>query len=256
MKYKKILIFIWWIFSAILIIGWNQADIKHREIETNKVTGKVFDKEKILSKLYDYNKEIELNNNIFASDENKAYKLIRGTKKVLLSAPHATQHIRDDREKGRDVLTGAIVRVLQELTDCYAIYTTHKTRFDPNWYDDTSYKEEIRKLIETENIIVVLDIHGAAERRPFEVDFGTMYGDSLLGEDYLLDKLILLLNKNDIRDLSFNFFSAQGQRTTTCFVADYGTPAVQIEINRKLRGKDREKTLKLIKALYEYIEGF
>ena len=44
------------------------------------------------------------------------------------------------------------------------------------------------------------------------------------------------------------------QKTVTRFISNNGTPAIQIEINRKLRGRDKEDTLKLIKALCGYIE--
>jgi hypothetical protein len=263
MRYKDIKFFIFCTLLTVLASGCNhsnQIQVKSFELLENKSVCESFDRKKILSKLYEYDTKSRKNGKEFALDEIDAYEYIEGTKNVLLSAPHNTPHFRAGREKRRDILTGAIVRVLQELTDCNAIYTTHKTRFDPNYYDDVPYKHKIKKLLKTKKIIIALDIHGARVDRPFDVDLGTMRGESLLGNFDLLDELVLSMSANNIENLSFNFFPGgsnkeKGQKTVTRFISNNGAPAIQIEINRKLRGKDKEETLKLIKILCEYIEG-
>lgn len=240
-----------------------------------EVTGPAQKSSELFARIQQYQDEIKTNNNVFPFEVTPpvdGFRVISGTKNILLSAPHATRHVRLDDAgnkitKESDLCTGAIARVLGELTQSTVIFTTHKSPFDPNFFDvddkgtlipddDTliPYKDRMTKLTQDFRFVVVLDIHGAAEDQTFDVDIGTLEGESLLGKDQLLPPLKQALNAQGITKLSSNFFSAAEKQTVTKFSAKtLNIPAMQLEINAQFRCRTEADTIRLVRALEEYI---
>lgn len=102
----------------------------------------------------------------------------QGDLPVLLSAPHACHHIRDDVAKMAEEYTAAIAIYVAKVTGCYAIYTTNKTIEDPNWVAAGEYKKAIGEMVTRHNIGFVIDIHGMTNRHHMGVALGTMLGRS------------------------------------------------------------------------------
>jgi len=155
---------------------------------------------------------------------------------ILVSAPHAVRHYRQKKIKMSDQFSGSIVYLLNQLTDCQAIATTKLYGGDPNVDNPCIYKERIAELCDKGKVKFVLDIHGAAREREFDVDFGTNGGKTLLVKTKTLELLERNFRSFGLNKLSHDYFAASGPNTLANFIArELGIPAVQIEINKQYR---------------------
>jgi len=189
-----------------------------------------------------------------------SYTVLTGEMPVLLSAPHAVKHFRraNDEPKEEDEFTGAIVRVLHGLTSCHVIYAA-RADLDANFYDDCPYKEGLSNLVRESGIKLVLDIHGAAAWRSFDIDVGTCKGAALLGRNDILPPLLDAFRRHGINGVfTDSVFSGCGQNTVTRFTSEVlGIPALQLEINKRFRDPENHprEFESLIKALEDYLKA-
>lgn len=193
-------------------------------------------------------------------EEGPSYTILTGTVPVLLSAPHAVKHFRraNDEPKEEDEFTGTIVRLLHGLTSCHAMHAA-RADLDANFYDDCPYKEGLRTAVKEKGIKLVLDIHGAAAWRAFDIDIGTCKGAALLGRDGLLPPLLDAFRRHEINGVFVDsVFSGCGQATVTRFVSEaLGVPALQLEINKRFRDPENHprEFESLIQALEDYLKA-
>lgn len=208
----------------------------------------------ILENIDDYDSHFYQNKNLKTPNGEESYQIIEGSGKVLLTAPHTVNHIRKGRTKLREVCTGAYAEVLHDLTNAPVIYMNYKD-IDSNYYDDTEFKFALSNYLdEHPEIKIVFDMHGASSTRPFDIDLGTMNGKSLNNKWFLPYLMKRYFKRENIKDISFNHFSAAYQDTVTKFVSKRGLVAVQIEINREFRCGEDEKTLDFVKSMKNIIE--
>jgi hypothetical protein len=156
---------------------------------------------------------------------------IEGTSSVLVSAPHATAQMREGKMKFADSGTGALAVMLHALAKTSVIYTTRMSPSDPNFYDDNAYKARLREMIASRRPKLVLDLHASHWYRPYDIDFGTMNGQSIVGREIWLHRLADGLGRAGFRDFSQDYFAAVTNQTVTKFVHTMGVPCVQMEIN-------------------------
>lgn len=155
---------------------------------------------------------------------------------VLVSAPHAVRHYRQKKIKMSDQFTGSIVYLLNQLAGCHAIAATKLYGGDPNFDDPCIYKERIAEICQREKVKFVLDIHGAAREREFDVDFGTNGGKNLLGKTRILELIERNFQGFGLSKLSRDHLAASGPNTISNYIArELGIPAVQLEINKHYR---------------------
>ncbi|MCO1604255.1 N-formylglutamate amidohydrolase [Desulfosporosinus nitroreducens] len=155
---------------------------------------------------------------------------------ILVSAPHAVRHYRQKKIKMSDQFTGSIVYLLNKLTGCHAIATTKLYGGDPNVDDPCIYKEKISDFCNIKKVKFVIDIHGAARERLFDVDLGTNSGKNLLGKARVPEILEQNFKDFGLSRTSHDYFPASGPNTVTNYVArELGIPAVQLEINKQYR---------------------
>ncbi len=160
------------------------------------------------------------------------FEFVRGSQRVIVSAPHATRPLREGKYRFSDGPgTAALAQSLHAICGATVINTTRNSPSDPNYYDDNDYKRELARLIAELHPMLVLDIHGSHPSRPYEVDFGTMHGDSLLGQEALVTDLAVHLRAEGLLNLSDNRFAASGKETVTKFASRLGVPAIQLEIS-------------------------
>lgn len=108
-----------------------------------------------------------------------------------MTAPHATRPFREGKYRFSDGAgTAALAILLNKLVGVTAIYTTYESPSDPNYYDDNDFKAAVLKEIEKRHPILLLDVHGSGEFRPYDVGLGTMNGRSLLGKEQILVLLV------------------------------------------------------------------
>lgn len=155
-----------------------------------------------------------------------------GTQQVIVSAPHATKPFRDGKYRFSDGPgTAALAQSLHTICGVSVINTIRDSPSDPNYYDDNDYKRELARLIAEQRPALVLDIHGSHPSRPYDVDFGTMDGAYLLGQEELVASLAAHLREEGLTNLSDNRFAASENDTITKFASRLHVPAIQLEIS-------------------------
>lgn len=187
------------------------------------------------------------------------FEFQEGKSGVLVTAPHATAQSRQGRLKGSDLGTGALALVLNYLAGTPTLYTTWASPSDPNFYDENPFKDALASLVKQRKPRLVLDLHASREDRPYDLDFGTLRGDSLLGKNALLKRLQHHLTEAGIGNLSDNAFAGERQATVVRFLHRKGVPCIQLEINAHwLRPEagpaELQRFMQLANALTSFIQ--
>jgi len=151
--------------------------------------------------------------------------------RVLVLAPHATAHMRQGKLEWADSGTGSLAEMLHELTGVPVVATTYLSPSDPNYYDDNDFKKAVADLVHRMNPVVVLDLHASHWYRPYDVDLGTMHGNSVKGHFALIQELGKRLTGEGLLNLSQDYFAAETNQTDTKWVSNLGFPAIQCEVN-------------------------
>ncbi len=191
-----------------------------------------------------------------ASDEFDGTVFLRGEIPVLVTAPHATTHVRVKMTKSYELYTGALSVILHSLTGAHALYTHRMSNIDPNYYDDSPFKESLQSIINEHDIRFVIDIHGTGSGRPYDIFPGVgLDGEFLIGKDSYLAILNETAQRKKILIGGLDIFPAAKQMTVAKFAATkIGVPAMQIEINRSLRQPEDNPTQ--FKKLVEFISSY
>jgi predicted small lipoprotein YifL len=178
-------------------------------------------------------KDIDSRSALIAPEGVPWFAVIEGTGPVIVTAPHATRPFRDGEYRFADGGgTAALAKALSKLTDATVMYTTFASPSDPNYEDDNDFKRELEKLIEKQKPRLIIDIHASHAYSPYDVDLGTMYGTSMLGNEVVAARLIETLRAEGIRNISYNTFAATKHSSITKFATRLGVAAIQMEINK------------------------
>ncbi|WP_052191984.1 ketol-acid reductoisomerase [Pseudomonas parafulva] len=221
-----------WVALAVSILGLGASALYIRSALAEEELERAIVEPSMVQSAIDLEQRISSQSRLDAPEGTSPVVIIPGNNKVIITAPHATESFREGRYRMSDGAgTAALATMLNSLTCATVIYTQYRTRSDANYYDDNAFKDALAKLIHTSKPMLVLDIHGSHDSRPYEVDFGTLEGKSLFGDSTRLHQLIASLHKEGILNLSSNYFAAQKNRTITRFSHAKGVPAIQLEIN-------------------------
>ncbi len=181
---------------------------------------------------------------------------VRGDIPVLVTAPHATAHVREGKLKRQEFYTGALVLLMNILEGSHALYTNRLSEIDPNYEDDCYFKDRLTEIVNAHDIRFVLDLHGTGKRHK---DIYPGVGESnefLLGHEGLIAELNNAIELNGISIGDYTTFPASKQMTVTKFAArKLGVPAMQLELNDSLRRPldNRERFLGLVKFLRDFV---
>lgn len=182
---------------------------------------------------------------------------VRGVAPILLTAPHACGHIRMNKLKSPETFTGSLAVILHSITGSHALYTHRASEIDPNFYDESPFKEKIATIVKRFGIRFVLDIHGTSTTKLGDVFPGVGFDhEFLLGNESFIDKLFECSARFGIRLGSPRIFPASRQMTVTRFVArKLGITSMQIEINERLRTPDKlpQSFDKLVRFLVDFL---
>ncbi len=191
------------------------------------------------------------------------YLFIKGSRLVLLSAPHAVPHDRGnyngrERLKPQDEFTDFIVLRVCQKAGCFGLIPLTKL-VDPNidsvdgvkaW--ETPFLRCLEGLVASHDIQLLLDIHGLDKKRKgVDIEIGTRYGVSLRGRREILEELEgRLLRESDYlirRDRSFIGGEIVGNIMERI-------PAIQLEIHRRLRDDGHSGEMeRLIEILANFV---
>jgi gamma-glutamylcyclotransferase (GGCT)/AIG2-like uncharacterized protein YtfP len=204
-----------------------------------------------------FEKEQEERYGEFPPEDSSGMMFVRGDTPMLVTAPHATMHSRINKLKEQEEYTGAISVILHSLTGSYALYTHWASTTDPNFYDNAPFKKKLAKIVTKFGIKFVLDLHGTGVKRNEDIYPGVGKDkEFLIGNNLYFDKLKDTVHSNGFILGGFHVFPATRQMTVTKYVAtNLGIPAMQIEINKRLREPESkpERFEKLVNSLTDYI---
>jgi len=198
------------------------------------------------------------NYNSIAPKDSSWFEYRTGSKKVLITAGHATSHMREGKIKRADGGTGSLGVELNKLMDVPVFFTKYLSPSDPNYYDNNAFKDSLAVIIRQIKPTIVIDLHCSHPYRPFDVDFGTMNGKSYLSRVDLLDSLKTVLKNEGLINQSQDYFAAAKHMTITKFIVGDGVPCIQLEINANYISPDlgninAQKTAHLLQALIRFI---
>jgi hypothetical protein len=167
-----------------------------------------------------------------------------GTVPVLISAPHGAVHWREGGKKSEDEFTAGLARLAGALSGAHVLYARRRSHTDPNWDTGVPFKMQMAEIVSQSGIHFVLDLHGAANRRPFGIALGTMRGQSCPRQRSAIIRAFSSAgfqssaegrSRLDL-DLFFTASGKDGQETITRYVwSTLGVPAAQVEIHKCLR---------------------
>jgi len=190
-------------------------------------------------------------------EDSDGIHYIRGHIPVLVTAPHATAHVRMGKLKRQEFYTGALAVLLHSLTGCHALYTGRLSSLDPNYTDESPFKAKLSEIAGRCGLEFQIDIHGTGSERPGDVFPGVgMNSEFLNGRSESLFELSQAAQSNGISLGSTDVFPAAKQMTVTRFSATrLGVPSMQLEINRDLRRPEIAPAdfVKLVNFLKEFI---
>ena len=183
------------------------------------------------------------------------YVVVKGSVPILFSAPHTMYQLREDGStKLREPYTKAIALYLNKYCNTYAIVKNNDTGIDSNRDNYDEYNVEMRRLIKEKNIKLVIDLHGAAKDRNFDVEFGTL--NNLSSDFSTVKELEEAFTENGISNISYNDPFKGGAITKGIYALD-DVDVIQIEINGKYRNySDMESLEKLIKSLENFVKQY
>ena len=181
--------------------------------------------------------------------------ILKGNIPILFSAPHTMIQNREDGTiKFNEPYTKAILLYLNKYFRTYSIIKNIDTGIDSNRDNYDKYNVEMRRLIKEHNIKLVIDIHGAAKEREFDVEFGTL--NNLSADFSTIKELEEAFTENGITNISYNEPFKGGAITQGIFgLTDIDV--IQLEINQKFRDSNNLDLLnKLINSLEIFIKQY
>lgn len=175
-----------------------------------------------------------------------------GNLPVLISAPHGAAHMRNGQMKREDGYTTGFARLVAAETGAHVLYATHLNPLDPNWYEQTPYKDCLQQIIQRHHIGFVLDLHGMRNKYKIGLALGTMNGRSCPDHESLITQALRsqgftpitqkeataapILRWNTVVLNHKRFTGGLTNHTVTRFVAEtMRVPAVQVEICSAIR---------------------
>ena len=199
--------------------------------------------ENIIKKIEQLNEKYMKNDLQEEKKEESNFKIIKGNKPIILSAPHAVSQNPPDRIKVAEKYTGAIVEYLCEKVGTYGIVRLANWGDNPNNENEgygLKYKQAISKLIEENSIKCLIDFHGCKNTYGFDFDIGTNNGENINDKENYLKIIKKSLEEIGIVTIDEKF-KANREVVISNYISKKNKIACfQIEISKKLRESHQE----------------
>ena len=212
--------------------------------------------------------EKKFSNNGYNGSGYDWFELCEGDIPIMISAPHTVNHFSRGKVKYAEILTGGIAEYLQRQTNCHLMYTACYEDADANRdsMDICLYKQKLLEYVLTNNIKLLIDLHGMKINSDYAIELGTGgYGNpTLIGHGFIADTVEEVVgsslrkyldedNKQIVRNVRF---VARGENTITNFISRKSRiPCLQLEIGGEYRDSKKPERLEaLISGLQSVIE--
>ena len=163
---------------------------------------------------------------------------------VLLSAPHAVEHLRDGKPKFAEPDTAALAIMLGEELGCPVIINV-LGKEDPNYHEESPYCDRAVSAIKEHGLKLALDMHESAPNRAYSFAVGTGYGKNVFGKIEIAETFARALTEHGFDNVEIDLYPYAGSKERTVASSlrrEARVPAIQLEINSKffMEGKDRD----------------
>lgn len=187
--------------------------------------------------------------------EELTYIAKNGKIPVMLTAVHTMiQRKEDGSIKYSEPFTKAIALFVSDITNCSCLIKNKDTGIDSNHSRDDTFKDMLLDNIKTNNIKLVIDLHGAKEERKFDVELGTL--NNLSSDFSTTNELIDAFNEQGIFNIECNNPFKGGSITQNVY-SETDCDVIQIEINAKYRDiENPEKIKQVTDSLINFIKYF
>jgi hypothetical protein len=193
-------------------------------------------------------------NNLEENIDKYIYMIKDGKTPVMLTAVHTVKQMKETGLKVSEPYTSAICQYVSEQTGCYFLIKSIDNGVDSNSTVEDEFKQLLLKKIKENNIKLLIDIHGAALHREFDVEFGTLKNLTIdiNTQNTLRDCFI----KNGITNIHYND-PFLGGGITKYIYENTDIDIVQIEVNHKFRDhKNIYECEKICNSLIEFVKTF
>lgn len=187
-----------------------------------------------------------------STDENGTQAIVRDSR-VIISIPHDTYHVRGQKVKPPEVLTGGIGRYVADRLGCSVI--CNLSNADPNRdaFERSAYKQRLLGMIDDDTRLV-MNLHGLSDVYGVSVDIGTNPSSGMPFRSLRSAYPILSVFREHLEDgfagtgygrpITLNEpFDAHGDTVTGFLSERTGMPCVQLEIARALCDADNPTLL-------------
>lgn len=174
---------------------------------------------------------------------------------ILLTSVHSMNQTNPDGTyKFKEDYTRAITRMVAEDNNCSCIFKTYDDNIDSNNTDYDEFKSKMVDFIVTNNVQLVIDIHGAKLDDSIDIELGTLNN---LSADYsTINELKEAFLENGINNVAVNNKFKGGKITQYIFFST-NIDIIQIEINSNLRRFSNTDNLKkVITCLNKFIKQY
>lgn len=163
------------------------------------------------------------------------FNIENNNSKVMFSAPHCFPQFRNGKIKSAEPKTRFLIEGFSQAFNCSCIYKTKFYNNDPNWDEESTYKEQLVGFISENNVKFLFDIHSMYFERPVDICIGINSGKNILERYDILDMIVNSFKKAGFETvLVDNPFSASNPNTVSAYVSNKCLiPCFQIEINNK-----------------------
>ena len=146
---------------------------------------------------------------------------------VVITAPHAVEHLRGGEVKRADMWTGGLALLLAQRSGAAAVVELAREG-DPSWQTHHPFKDAVAALAPE----VLLDLH-AMRSTAHLVEIGTGQPDGAPPTP-LADRVRHALEESDIATVTDHRFPARGPATLTQWALRRRLLAVQLEVSVQL----------------------
>ena len=180
--------------------------------------------------------------NYESSNYNTPYIIKIGLLPVILTAPHTIKQLKENGTiKLPEPFTKAIAMYIANKLDTSFLIKTQDTGVDANSDNKEDFKETLLQIIKSQNIKLLIDIHGSKKERDFDIEFGTLNN---LSADYsTVKELEDSFKEHNIYNIVYNE-PFKGGGITKYIYGNTDIDVIQIEINQKFRDIDNIDNLK------------
>lgn len=187
--------------------------------------------------------------------DNQDILVKEGMYPILVTSVHSMVQVKDDGNiKLNEPYTKAIAKYLSKNEKIGYFIKNKDTGEDSNHTDDDEFKKLLIDYINKNDIKLVIDLHGASESRPFDIELGTL--NNLSADFSTIMELKEAFQENGISNIDINDPFKGGKVTQSVFF-NTNAEVIQIEINKKYRDIENiENIEKVCTSISNFIKQY